>query len=160
MGGHYTIPNEAKVIPMTRSRLQLLGLVLLITILASHPKCNALTEDGVNNDLAKAYEAVALAESAGGDVHNLITTLNEAARMIPGASQTQLENAKSLIDSVQTHAPQVQTQGAQRITNRLIFTGASITVIAFLAAILWIRGSKWFWEAWLRVHRGWRIERV
>jgi hypothetical protein len=124
------------------------------------PPTSALTENEVRADLMKAYEAVEKAESAGGDVHNLVLILNDATRRIPGASEAQLIDIKALVDLVLIEAPRIEIQGAEKITNQLYIVVVVMMIITAMTLVLWRSMSHWFWTAWLRMHRGWRVEKT
>jgi hypothetical protein len=120
----------------------------------------ALTEEDVRAELATAYEAVARAEAAGGFVAGMVSQLDDVARKLPGASPDSLVVYKSMVDAVLSEAPGVEAQGRQRITNRFIVVGVALAIIVALGVTVWTCGSLWFWEAWLRSHDGWRVERT
>jgi hypothetical protein len=141
------------------TRLQLMSLFLLVLLMSSYGSVRGLTEEDVRGDLVKAYDAVSRAEVAGADVHVLILMLDEAARMIPGASGSVLEQADQIISSVQTQAPVAQIQGEQRLTNRFIFVALALIILSVLAVAVWFKGSGWFWGLWLKSHSGWRVEK-
>lgn len=144
--------------PHFLSRLS--ALLMIVLILTNTAQCLALTEEGIRGDLAEAYEAVYRAEAAGGDIHELIPKLDEAARLIQGASPASMEQAKTLIDQVKTQVPQIQTQGEQTRTNRLYLTAAALIIIGSLIIIIWRRGSHWFFNSWLKTHKGWVVEKT
>jgi hypothetical protein len=140
--------------------LRLFLLIIVVGLLTRTVTCGALTEDEVRDDLSKGYEAVARAEGAGGDVSELVLMLDKAARIIPGASEAQLSEARDLIARVESQAPLVEAQGGERLTSRLYVTVFALIVIALLGVITWVRGSRWILDVWLRAHRGWRVERI
>jgi hypothetical protein len=80
--------------------------------------------------------------------------------MIDAGGEMKLGDAMVIIDEVITTAPSVQTAGEERITNRYIVTGVVLVVLAVAGVLVWFRGSRWYWSAWLRARRGWRVERV
>jgi hypothetical protein len=139
---------------------QIFAAVLLVVVLSSIHPVAALTEGDVRAELATAYEAVARAEAVGGNVTGLVSQLDYIALNLPGASPNSLMVYKSWIDLILTMASNDATQGRQRITNRFIFVGVALAVIATLCVVVWTRGSRWFWGAWLRAHSGWRVERI
>ncbi|MGD0803105.1 MAG: hypothetical protein ABSA11_03430 [Candidatus Bathyarchaeia archaeon] len=119
-----------------------------------------MTESDVRTELATAYEAVAKAEVAGGNVTALVSQLDDIARKLPGASPDSLATYKSTLDDVLAKAPVAETQGSLRITSRLIVVAGVLIVIAALGVAVYTRGSRWFWGLWLRTHSGWRVARA
>ena len=101
--------------------------------------------------------AVEAAESAGGNVTALVWRLNEAAVLIDAGK---IDDASQIIGEVVAAAPTVQAAGAERITNRYIVTGVALVLLAAAAVLVWFRGSRWYWRAWLRYRGGWRVEKV
>lgn len=124
------------------------------------PTVGATTVDEARIDLASAYSAVSRAEAAGGNVTGLVLRLNEAARLIDSGGVDDVSRAEGIIGEVVAAAPQVQSAGAERITNRYIVTGVALVVLAAAGVAVWFRGSRWVWGAWLRARGGWRVERV
>jgi len=124
------------------------------------PAVNAVTVDEAHSRLAQAYEAVAAAEAAGGNVTVLAWRLNEAASLIDAGGDVKLDDAVVIIDEVMATAPSVQAAGEERITTRYIVTGVVLVLLAAAGVLVWFRGSRWYWSAWLRARRGWRVERV
>ncbi len=117
----------------------------------------AVTVDQARSDLASAYVAVESAEAAGGNVTALVWRLNIAAALIDTGK---VDEASQIIGEVMASAPQVQMVGAERITNRYIVTGVALVLLVAAGVLVWLRGSRWYWGAWLRAHRGWRIEKA
>jgi len=124
------------------------------------PAVNAVTVDEAHSRLAQAYEAVAAAEAAGGNVTVLAWRLNEAASLIDAGGDVKLDDAVVIIDEVMATAPSVQAAGEERITTRYIVTGVVLVLLGAAGVLVWFRGSRWYWSAWLRARRGWRVERV
>ncbi len=124
------------------------------------PTASAVSVDDARSRLARAYEAVAAAEAAGGNVTVLAWRLNEAASLIDAGGDAKLEDAGRIIDEVLAAAPSVQAAGEERIMTRYIVTGIALVILAAAGVLVWFRGSRWYWGAWLRVKHGWRVERA
>jgi len=124
------------------------------------PSVGAVTVEEARTNLARAYVVVSGAEAAGGNVTALAWRLNEAAALINAGGGDNLAKADGVINEVLAAAPQVQSAGAERITNRYIATGVVLVVLVVVGVAVWLRGSRWYWGAWVRAKRGWRVERV
>ena len=135
-------------------------LVLVIVLSLSFPMVCAVSVEDARSNLADAFIALSKAESAGGDVRDEMRILNTAATLIDEGGAVNLAAADQIIKGVSGQTSMIEVAGAQRITNRYIAVGVSLVVLAGAAIIVWFWGSRIFWVAWLRVKRGWRVERV
>jgi hypothetical protein len=140
-------------------RLAFLLAALLLSAFVASP-VGAVTVDDARLRLSEAYVAVEAAEAAGGNVTVLAWRLNEAASLIDAGGDAGLVDAIRIIGEVEAAAPMVEAAGVERITGRYIVTGVALVVLAAAAVAVWFRGSRWYWGLWLRVKRGWRVERV
>jgi hypothetical protein len=134
-------------------------LVFVFVLALSVSQVGAVSVDDARSRLADAYAALSRAESAGGNVDDLVLMLNSAAGLIDRGRDADLVVAESIIGEVAGLASGVGAAGAQRIQTRYIVTGVVLVVLAAAGVLVWFRGSRWFWLGWLRARRGWRVER-
>jgi hypothetical protein len=135
-------------------------LLLAVLLVLSAPVVNAVSVDDARSGLADAFAALSKAESAGGDVRELVLKLNSAATLIDKSGEANLGAADQIIRNVADQASGVEVAGAQRILYRYIAVSVSLVVLAAAGLLVWFRGSRLFWITWIRVKRGWRVERV
>lgn len=135
-------------------------LLLAVLLVLSAPVVNAVSVDDARSGLADAFAALSKAEGAGGDVRELMLKLNSAAALIDKGGEANLGAADQIIRNVAGQASGVEVAGAQRILYRYIAVSVSLVVLAAAGLLVWFRGSRLFWVTWIRVKRGWRVERV
>ena len=135
-------------------------LVFVIVLSLSFPMICAVSVEDARSNLAEAFKALSSAESAGGDIRDEMRILNNAATLIDKGGAANLAAADQMIEGVVGQASTIEVAGSQRITNRYIVVGVTLIVLAGAAVIVWFWGSRIFWVGWLRVKKGWRVERV
>jgi hypothetical protein len=140
--------------------LRKLLLVFVVVLSLSFPMICAVSVEDSRSSLAGAFKALSRAESAGGDVRDEIRILNNAATLIDKGGAANLAAADQMIEGVVGQASTIEVAGSQRITNRYIVVGITLVVLVGAAVTVWFWGSRIFWVAWLRVKKGWRVERV
>jgi hypothetical protein len=140
--------------------LRKLFLVLMVALALSAPMVAAISVEDARSGLGAAFTALSRAESAGGNVGELVLKLSSAAALIDKGGEVNLETADQIIKNVTSQASDIEVAGAQRIQYRFIAVGVALTVLTAAGLLIWFKGSRMFWVAWLRLKKGWRVERV
>jgi hypothetical protein len=140
---------------MKASAFLFLGLLLSTYITAP---VYAKSNDELRLELGAAFTKVAEAESAGGDVSDLVQVLNLAASLIDKGDEASLKSAEDMIQYVSVFALEKKEEGVQATNYQHIVLGATLGALVASAAIIWFYGSRVFWALWTRTKRGWRVE--
>lgn len=140
--------------------VKLLSKLLLAFLLASHMRVplvqGQVADEEVRINLVEAYEAVAEAEEAGGEVSGLLERLNDALGLM---EQGRFGEADIIVAEVLSRAPLVESTGAQGERYRLAVGVGTAVALVSLAAVSWLFGSRFIWRVWLRSRRGWVVRR-
>ena len=136
-----------------------LGLLVLVFNLAltQIPSASSMDQEEVKERLERAYEAVAEAERAGGDVSGLVDELNQALELLEVGGEDSLAEALSKVDSVLTEAPGAMQAGIVATQLRYTKTAAVVGLLGFSAVLVWRYGPRIFWSIWLRSKKSWRV---
>jgi hypothetical protein len=140
---------------MKASAFLFLGLLLSTYITAP---VYAKSNDELRLELGAAFTKVAEAESAGGDVSDLVQVLNLAASLIDKGDDASLKSAEDMIQYVSVFALEKKEEGVQATNYQHIVLGATLGALVASAAIIWFYGSRVFWALWFRTKRNWRVE--
>lgn len=112
--------------------------------------------------LAEAFEAVAEAEGAGGDVSGLVEQLSEAAILLERAGvegdEGLLRDLLLKVEGVIAEAPVVAQHGAAEEQARMVWSWFVVGLVAVLAVIVWRYEPRVFWRLWVRSKRGWKVK--
>ncbi len=140
------------------SKLMLASVVvsLVFPVLCSAANAQETSVDEVRNKLIDAFEAVAEAEEAGGDVSHLVEELDHAVKLLEAGGGEELLEAESKIQDVLEAVSDVKQEGIVSTQHRQIMAGTILVVLAVVAAVVWRFGPRVFWLLWLRSKRGWR----
>jgi hypothetical protein len=144
--------------------------LLLATLFYSSAPAVAQSSGSVHAQIGQAFVAVHAAQSDGGNVTSLVSTLNQAINLTERADKLNSTNpqgaaslytqAYSLASSVLQAAPAVATQGRATVsTSTIEFYGETVLLGAFALAAYFFT-PRIFWRIWLRIHKGWRVEKV
>jgi len=91
------------------------------------------------------------------DVKALITSLNEALRLIEQGRSANLDLAETKIDAIIASAPELEGKISSINTFRWLKAGLTITLLAASAILAKRYGPKTFWNLWLKVMRDWTV---
>jgi hypothetical protein len=140
------------------SKLMLASVVvsLVFPVLCSTAGAQETSVDEVKNKLIDAFEAVAEAEKAGGDVSHLVEELNHAVKLLEASGGEELLEAESKIQDVLEAASVVKEEGIAFTQHRQILAGIVFIFLAVAAVAVWRFAPRVFWLLWLRSKRGWR----
>ena len=123
-------------------------------------------ETTARDTISDAFNAVLEAEKTGGDVTGLVTSLNEALKLVEEGKRSPeqpkaaalYDRAKQIAQDVLTSAPKVKEAGLVAQRNATNLLTISIVALAVTALIAYLFVPRLFWTLWLRSHRGWRVE--
>jgi len=123
-------------------------------------------EPAARDTIADAFSAVLEAEKAGGNVTPLVSSLNEALRLVEqGENSTDraeaavlYEQATQIAEQVLASAPKVKEVGLAAQRNSTTFLVVSMVALGVTALVSYLFVPRLFWTLWLRSHRGWRVE--
>jgi len=118
-------------------------------------------------EIYEAIDAVTEAYNSGGEVSELIGTLNEALSLIGKAetpSDANLEEVIRLSSQVQTIAQTVRSnaryikeEGERRRQVETVTTIGSLVSLFVSGAFVYIYGPKLFWRTWVRLRKDYRV---
>ena len=132
-------------------------LVFLITAALTCAVVSAQPPDRLDTRFVEAFNAIAEAEAAGGNVTRLIDMMNTAVTLRDEGRETE---AESMLTMIQSEAETERLTGVQGDRIALLKTVAAAGVLLGLSAAVWLRGSEALWDVWLRSKRGWEVERT
>jgi hypothetical protein len=144
--------------------------MLLATLLAGSAPAMAQNSGGVHAQIDQAFLAIHAAEADGGNVTSLVSTLNQAINLTekadslnstsPQGAASLYSQAYSLASGVVQGAPAVAAQGRAAVSASTTEFYAETIALAALAVVGYFFTPKLFWRAWLRAHKGWRVQKV
>ena len=102
-----------------------------------------------------AFNAIAVAEEAGGDVSGLIDELNSAIVLL---EEGRVDDAQVIIDRVLVMADVARVRGQRQTLNQGVVAVAVAGVFVGLAVLVWLRGDAWFWRFWGYTRRGFVVD--
>ena len=133
--------------------------MLLITLLVANTiPVESVTPDEVRSQLAEAFVWVRQAEMSGGNVTKLITELNGAANLLNAGGDVNVNRASAMITDVISSIPAIEVAGSQAESVRFQTAIISLVILAVMALLVLLYGSKMYWRLWMRVRGDWRVE--
>jgi hypothetical protein len=105
----------------------------------------------------EAFRAVARAEAAGGDVGLLVDAVNAALGYLEAGD---VAGAELLLRRVIVDAGEVEAAGVRQGNVDAAVAGVKAVFLLGLAGGVWVYGERVFWGLWLRLKRGWVVERA
>lgn len=139
-------------------KLMLVSVVvsLVFPVVCSAVDVEEVSVDEVRVKLVDAFESVAEAERAGGDVSQLVEELNDVVRLLEAEGDEELPEAESRIEHVLAAASEVKQEGIMLTQHRQITAGCILILLAVSATVVWRFGPRVFWLLWLRFKAEWR----
>ncbi|MCW4050740.1 MAG: hypothetical protein NWE89_13500 [Candidatus Bathyarchaeota archaeon] len=134
---------------------RILAFVVLILALSVAP-VSGLGEHDVL--LKRAFNAVAMAEDAGGDVASLLVDINMALEFIRAGGVENIAEAERILEAVILEAGKARDAGVRHGNIAAAKAILVVSVLVALSALTWRYGSRVFWKAWLVTKRGWVVE--
>ena len=135
--------------------------VLLFIGLSSIPHAHPqIGEADLRERMYDAFQAVVVAENAGGDVSELVQELNAIITLLETGGAVDPAVFESIIVELISQASQVQRSGVSETRQSLIISGSVVLVLLASAGLVWFYGSRVFWSVWLRIKRGWVVKRL
>ncbi len=107
-----------------------------------------------------AFQAVVVAENAGGDVSELVQDLNAMITLTETDGAVDPAVFESYVVELISQASQVQRSGVSETRQSLIISVSVVLVLLASAGLVWFYGSRVFWSVWLRIKRGWVVKRL
>jgi hypothetical protein len=143
-------------------RIKVASSVILVLIVLGATSCIAASrcqagEKELREKLVDAFDAVSRAESAGGDVSELVEELREALELLGTGDEMDLEMAESVLEGVLARAPAVAELGVASIHAQYVWLGVVLGLVAVSAVGVWRLGPRIVWSLWLRSKRSWRV---
>lgn len=119
-------------------------------------------QEDTSTRLKEAFEAVSKAEEMGGDVKELVESLNEALSLLEEAEQNgddELKNdALSIIEKVVSEASKASEEGLKTKQTQIAMMGITMGVLAVLCIVTWRYLAKLFWNLWVKNKRKWKVK--
>ena len=116
----------------------------------------------VHERLKEAFEATYRAESMGGNVDDLVESLNRAINLIEEGERINDEKLKNealkLIEEVIAEAPKVGEEGRVAAQNLKTQTVITISILAVSAVVVWLFMPRLFWRLWINSRRRWKVK--
>lgn len=142
--------------------LKILPLMILV-LLSPFMICVVNGYDvNVHERLKEAFEATYRAESMGGNIEDLVESLNRAINLIEEGERTNNEKLKNealdLIEEVIAEAPKVGEEGRVAAQNLKTQTVITISVLAVLAVVVWLFLPRLFWRLWVNSRKRWKVK--
>ena len=103
-----------------------------------------------------AFNAIVVAEEAGGDVSGLIDELNAAIVLL---EEGHLDDAQAIIDRVLIMADAARVRGSRETLNQGVVAVVVAGVFVGFAVLVWLRGDAWFWRFWGYTRRGFVVDK-
>ena len=116
----------------------------------------------VHERLREAFEATYRAESVGGNVDDLVESLNRAINLIEEGERINDEKLKNealkLIEEVLAEAPKVGEEGRVAAQNLKTQTVITISILTVSAVVVWLFMPRLFWRLWINSRRRWKVK--
>ncbi len=148
-------------VPMSRAQVRVPGffmlLLVLVTSLGSSSLVYAVDEEGVWSELRVSFEAVAEAETMGGDVSDLVSELNSIVARLEIAQE---EEYSDLISRLLEVAREAELSGGAGQTVGVDQFNMSITILlstGLLLLLVWALFPVLYWKLWLRSKGDWIV---
>jgi hypothetical protein len=141
---------------LSKLMLASVAVSLFFPVLCSAVSAQEVSVDEVRNKLIDAFEAVAEAERAGGDVSHLVEELDHAVKLLEAGGGEELLEAESKIQDVLEAVSDVKEEGISSTQHRQIMAGIVLFFLAVAAVAVWRFAPRVFWLLWLRSKRRWR----
>ena len=128
-------------------------LVLLLALFVQPVNGQVLEEERV-----LAFNAIIEAEEAGADVSVLVSEYNIALDLIMTGGSENITLASQVFSGIIDDASVLR---GEAVTQGNIDAAIAIIKTLFLvavAALIWIRGDRWFWRFWRRTKQGYVVE--
>jgi hypothetical protein len=133
---------------------------LLLVVMTSLGSCfvaYAVDEEDIRSELRVSFEAVAEAETMGGDVSDLVSELNSIVVRLESAPE---EEYSDLISRLLEVAREAELSGSVGQTVGVDQFNLSITILLFtglLVLLVWAFFPVLYWKSWLRSKGDWVV---
>jgi hypothetical protein len=131
--------------------------LIIVGLLSGSVFTYAQVDNSIESSILNAYEAIDEADNSGGDVSELVDSLNQLIDSWTIRSIT-FQEANSILDSIIENAERIKQQGIEEQNYRFGFVAINSVVVLGLCLIIWRYFPRLFWGIWLRYRGHWLVE--
>lgn len=118
---------------------------------------SAYSQDGLRTEAIGVFTLLEAAEARGANVTAAAFSLNQAMVLIASGGQSELGQAASIIQQVNSSIPSLVAEGESARYWGTAGLAATLTVLGIAGVLVFLFMPRLVWRLWARSKKGWKV---